>query len=50
MYQDKVVGETTIQLVEPEEISFSGTGVSLNFNDSSDLGPVRQRRRHDPES
>ena len=38
MYQDKVVGETTIQLVEPEEISFSGTGVSLNFNDSSDLG------------
>lgn len=35
---DSIVGKTTIGLAEPDELSFSGTGVSLNFGDITDLG------------
>lgn len=35
---DKVVGSTEIQLVEPDELYFSGTALSLDFGASSDLG------------
>ena len=37
-YEDKVVGTTEIQLVEPDEVFFAATGVSLNFADKTDLG------------
>lgn len=38
MQDNTVVGSTTVSLVEPDEISFSGTAVSLNFGDKTDLG------------
>lgn len=34
----EAVGETAIQIVEPESIAFSGTGVSLKYEESTDLG------------
>lgn len=37
-YNGEAVGATAIQIVEPEQISFSGTGVSMNFSEVTDLG------------
>ena len=37
-YNGEVVGTTEIQIVEPEQISFSGTGISMNFSEITDLG------------
>lgn len=34
----EIVGTTNIVLAEPDEISFSGTGVSLDFSEQTDLG------------
>lgn len=34
----EVVGTTNIVLAEPEEIAFSGTGVSLDFSEKTDFG------------
>lgn len=36
-YNGKVVGETTVQLTEPDELYFSSSAVSLDFGQTSDL-------------
>lgn len=38
LYNGAVVGSTSVQIVEPDEIAFSGTGVSLDFSEATDLG------------
>lgn len=40
LHNGKAVGETTIRIAEPETIAFGGTGVSLKYEESTDLGLV----------
>ncbi|SFB18904.1 Glucan-binding domain-containing protein (YG repeat), partial [Acetitomaculum ruminis DSM 5522] len=39
-YGDKLVGSTSVSIVEPDEIYFSSTSASLDFGQSSNLGLV----------
>ncbi len=40
IYEEKVVGETTIEIAKPDHIYFGSEEISLGFEDSSDLGIV----------